>query len=484
MASAYRGDTFRAMALRRILTWALIGAAATAQASPRGDPTTGRAVFTGAATPHPTSIGLDPAALGLGPANQLYVALTGVLDQLHIQLDNIGIDGNRSPGPRVSDIEPSPGGVIAFIYHLAGDQITLGFEARTNPRESFPANQQALRYHTLGDGERDWLASVGASFKLTGDLFVGASLSHQNTFLRLRYARDLALEGGRADVLANGFGNPDAAEVYDVNVRSRALSTSNLRVNIGVAYQLARDMWLAVGYHTPPGFAVQTELTGHVDIVRAPRDVARDGVDRLHGGAVVEIQFPASVDAELRARLPHQLDLHVAGRWEDLSRLRSYDVRTIGTTLRPNNIPEWTERPRGLHDSFAVWAGVEQVDSGGLPQVLFGARVGFETSAVTEARTSPITIAPASVTLDLGAQRRIARGVIVQLSYGLQYFPTVKVGASAFDPTDRLTCDDSGNDYATPACAAVRGGYAIAPGAGSYDRIEHALRLGLRYELP
>src|SRR6185295_11478932 len=150
MASAYRGDTLRAMALRRILLWALIGTAATAQASPRGDPTTGRAVFTGAATPHPTSIGLDPAALGLGPANQFYAAITGVLDQLHIQLDRIALDGSRSPGPKVSDVEPSPGAMIAFIYHLAGDQITLGFEARTNPRESFPSDQQALRYHTLG----------------------------------------------------------------------------------------------------------------------------------------------------------------------------------------------------------------------------------------------------------------------------------------------------------------------------------------------
>jgi hypothetical protein len=136
-----------------------------------------------------------------------------------------------------------------------------------------------------------------------------------------------------------------------------------------------------------------------------------------------------------------------------------------------------------MHDSFAGWAGVEQVDSGGLPQLLFGGRVGFETSAVDASRTSPMTIAPASLTLDLGAQRRIARGVILQLSYGLQYFPTVNVGNSAFDPNDRLTCSDSGYDYSTPACEAVRGGYAIATAAGTYERLQHAVRLGLRYEL-
>jgi hypothetical protein len=73
--------------------------------------------------------------------------------------------------------------------------------------------------------------------------------------------------------------------------------------------------------------------------------------------------------------------------------------------------------------------------------------------------------------------------VIVQLSYGLQVFSTVKVDNSAFNPNDRLTCNDTGNDYSSPACAQVRGGYAIASGAGTYQRIEHAIRLGLRYEI-
>src|SRR4051812_43948016 len=74
MARAYRGDTFRAMAPRRILTLALaLAGAAPAAASPRSDPTAGRAVFTGATTHHATSIVLDPAALGLGQFDELYL---------------------------------------------------------------------------------------------------------------------------------------------------------------------------------------------------------------------------------------------------------------------------------------------------------------------------------------------------------------------------------------------------------------------------
>jgi hypothetical protein len=59
------------MAVPRLLTLAVSCAAVSAWASPRTDPTTGRAVFTGATMPHATSIGLDPAALGLGSVDQL-----------------------------------------------------------------------------------------------------------------------------------------------------------------------------------------------------------------------------------------------------------------------------------------------------------------------------------------------------------------------------------------------------------------------------
>src|SRR5262245_56575630 len=117
MAQAYRGDTFRAMAVGRILTLCLVcaGATTTAWASPRSDPTLGRAVFTGATTPHATSIGLNPAALGLGTIDQIYVAVTGTLDQLGIALD--GVDpmtgAALGPGPRVRDSEGGVGATIA-----------------------------------------------------------------------------------------------------------------------------------------------------------------------------------------------------------------------------------------------------------------------------------------------------------------------------------------------------------------------------------
>jgi hypothetical protein len=469
---------------RRILL-AVLCAAASAYASPRTDPTMGRAVFTGATTPHATSIALSPAAIGLGSWDEVYVALAGALDQLGIELDRDTLGGPPSPGTQLRDIEMAPGAMLAFIYHFAGERVTIGLEAGTSPTEMFPANRDALRYHTLGGGERHWRAGGAVSLKLTDDIFVGATVSHQNTFLRLHYARDTALENGHGPGGVDsdcggapcGVSNPQATENDDIDVTSPTLSTSNLAVTIGGVMQIAHDIWLGVAYHTPPGFAVQSELAGSVRVTRAPRD----GGAILAGDSVVVIQFPASVDAEVRARLPLQLDLHVGGRWEDLSRLTAYDVRMYGSTLAHNGIREWVERPRGMHDSFAGWAGVEQVDTG--QTFLFGGRVGFETSAVPAARTSPITIAPTSFTADLGGQWRTPYHLILQLSYGVQYFPTVNTqGTSAFDPGAQITCIDSGYDYATAACQATRNGYAISTASGDYARIEHALRLGLRYD--
>ena len=60
----------------------------------------------------------------------------------------------------------------------------------------------------------------------------------------------------------------------------------------------------------------------------------------------------------------------------------------------------------------------------------------------------------------------------------------MSVTESAFDPRFQLACLASEFDYSTRGCQALRDGYAIPTAAGDYTRIQHAIRLGLRYELP
>jgi hypothetical protein len=335
MAAAYRGDTFRAMAARPIFVLVSLCCALHAHASPRTDPTIGRSVFTGATTSHPTSIGLNPAALGLGSTNEVFLALTSTLDYYKI---------DRDVADQVTGTELGAGGILAVILH-PGTRYAVSFELKAPPPEVFPQDHEELRYFTLGRRQRDLLASIASTIRVTNRLYFGATLTHHNTFLRLEYARDTVAEAGGSD-----FENPDADERYDVGVNSPYVSTANLKVTLGLLVRIYKDIWLGVGYHTPPGFNIQSELEGNVKITRAPRD----GGGELPGDAIVDVSYPASVDAEVSSKLPGLLELHVGGRWEDLSRMQAYDVRVIGSQLAKFNIPEWQLRTRGMHDSFAV----------------------------------------------------------------------------------------------------------------------------------
>ena len=462
----------------------LVALTGIAAASPRSDPTAGRAVFTGATVAGAESIDLDPAAIGPTFLNAIYLGASAVIDHYHVRLDSLDPStGAITPGANVGDNELAPGGIIAAIIHV-NDRVTLGAEFQTPPAESFIEGRNELQYFTLGGSQRTYRAGIAASFRVVNELYFGLSLSTDTTYLHLHYAIDTALANGNGANGINslcgsspcGVGNPAASEHFDVHVSSPLFSTENLVANIGVLAQLAKDVWLGVAYHAPPGLAIQTELDGTMDVLQAPRD----GTALLHGASTVFISQPASADIELRARLPQALDLHVAGRWEDLSRFASYDVRGYGSTFPRYGVPEWTLLPQSFHDSFALWAGVEQAELG--QPIRFGARFGVETSSLADDDTSPMTIAPFSFTSDVGVQFRIA-GVTLQATYGLQYFPTVNVTNSAFDPCAWVSCIDSDYDYASDACAATRNGYGINSADGSYERWEHTFRVMLRRDL-
>jgi len=472
------------MAARRILTLltSCTFAVSSAVASPRSDPTSGRAVFTGASTASPTSITVNPAAIGLDTiSTKIYVAVTSTLQQISIARKDLDLgSGTLSEGAKISDTRLGPGGELALLWH-PNDRLSLGVSARLPPPEMQPKDHPELGYFTLGNGQRSYQANVGVSLKIISRLFVGASVAHENSYLHLRYARDTALERG-VDGDCNGspcgLENPAAMELYDVDVSTPVLSTTNLRVNVGAVVRIWGDIWAAVAYHTPPGFDIQSSLEGSMTVTRAPRD----GGEVLRGGSTVLVQYPASIDAEVRAKLPEELELHVGGRWEDLSRMSGYDVRGYGSTFVPNGVPEQMLRARGMHDSFAIWAGLEQLDVDVRKPFRFGARLGYETASVSDKRLSPLTVAPAAITLDLGVQARI-RSWVVQLSYGIAYSPTISTQASEFDPRHRLDCIDSDFDYTSAGCRETRNGYALPPAAGDYQRIDHAVRLGFRYEL-
>ncbi len=476
--------TAASAAMATMITLASI-AAAPAAASPRTDPTSGRAVFTGAASVHPTSVRVNPSLLGVDAAVGVYVAYlasTMVVDSEQISRDTSAAD--FSGAAELSELRSSMGTELSISWHPT-DRISVGMGLRTTPAETFTGSSGTLSYHAMGGQQRDMAATVAGALRVSSIFYVGAALSLARANLNLRFARDTALDDPAAMCSGApcGLGNPEAAELYDIDVGPASLfSNQNVALTLGLVLKLGSDTIIGVAYHTPPGFAVQSQLSGKATVTLAPRNLPTPETNPVvKANAVVDVAYPASVEGGLRTPLVRDFQLLAGVRWEDTSRLSGYDVRPHGRPFTRNGVPEWIRRARGLGDAVAGWAGVEQIDQGEAWR--FGGRLGFELSSTPDDRVSPSGNSTHSLTADLGAQWRLTSAKwSLQLSYGIAYFLPVSVDESAFSALHVSECAASGYDYASDACRAVRDGYGIEGAGGDYDRLQHAFRLGARYE--
>jgi long-subunit fatty acid transport protein len=479
-------DRAVAVSVARALTSALMVASVSpAAASPRSDPTSGRAVFTGAATVHPTSVTVNPATVGIDAAVNVYVAYlasTLVLDHEKVELDPSS--GEVTGDPSISELRASPGGELSVAWNPT-QRISVAVGLRSAPAETFSRGDGTGHFHGRGGQQRDFSATIAGALRASSIFYVGAALSLSRADLHLRFSRDTALDSPTpldCDGAPCGIGNLSAAEQYDIDVAPASLfSNQNLALTLGLALKLGTDTYVGVAYHTPPGFAVQTSLGGDATVIQPSRVGGTVAERTVKGKAAVDVSYPASVEAGLRTPVARDL-LMIAGlRWEDTSRLSGYDVRPHGGAFTQRGLPEWIRRARGLSDAFSGWAGVEQVDRG--ESWRLGARLGYELASLEDDRVSLSGNSTGSATLDLGAQWRLSSAPwSLQLSYGLAYFIPVSVGKSAFSAQATVDCVASGYDYASDACTAVRNGYGIESGAGDYQRFQHAFRLGARYE--
>ena len=488
--AAHRRSGRPAAALVIALASQLVGVAG-ASASPRTDPTSGRAVFTGATSTHATSLYLNPATLGLETGLRVYLAGTLTVDQEHIDRQLEDSSGALADGRSISDLRAHGGGEL-LVSWLPSERIAVGMGIRSAPAEGFWSGGGAA-FHSLGGDQRDYDFTFAGTFRVSSRFYFGTALSlsssllpdlisdplHVRSALRVSFARDTAIATGTPGLMSScgeaacGVGNPEATERYQLDVSPSTLLSSLI---LGFVVRLGTETYLGLSYHTPPGFSVQSSLDGTVTMTQAPRD----GGLTLRGDASIDISYPASVEAAVSTPLPRETTLVAGLRWEDTSRLAVYDVRMHGSQLAARGVPEWIRRARGLRDSVAMWAGVEQRER---ETWRLGGRLGFERGAVAHEHLSPSNNSPSSLTLDLGAQWR-TRGSrwAVQLGYGLAYFLPASVTDSAYSVRNQIDCVDSGYDYASRACRATRSGYGIETAAGDYARLQHAFRLGLRYE--
>ena len=456
-------------------------ASARAAAAPGDDPAAGPSVFTGAVSPDPSSLVGNPAALDLG-SEGFHVWLGGLatIDRYGITLDRADASGDLTPGPPVDATTSSWGGQLA-LYEVK-PEFTAGLITDLPPADVQPADRDALRYHTLGGQlrEKTYFALAG-SLHLAEGLYVGGSAAYVQTVMDLSFARDTALEAGRAGLASDcggqpcGLENPDADEIYRIHAYRSPRGFNRIAFTLGLAWRISDRASIGAFYREPQGFNGAITDQGTVDVTRAPRD----GGTGTGGIATVSYVPAQAFELGGRVTIADGLDAIAGARWELTSRTQELDVRMFGEGLP--GFPEWYPRGRGFRDTFAGWAGVEEKDDG--RAVVLGARLGVANGPVGTAQLSPAQVDGVQLSGDLGVQWRVSSSIVLQGGYDAHWYLPQDVHASAFDPTARLACVDSNYDLSTPACQAVAGGYGIDTAAGHYARWEHVLRLGLRFDL-
>ena len=460
--------------------------AAPAAASPLGDPAIERIVFGGSTAPHPTSLVVNPGALALTTGTHVHASGWGTAD--HVRIDRRTIDpatGELADGPSAAGTVWSPGVMIGAYTVTSTGRFAAGIQGHL-PTAEERLEDEDLAYHTLGGRHRDivW-ATLGGAYRWRGLMF-GASIQLVESRLHLHFARDTALDDGRAGIEGDcggepcGLEHPAAREVYRIDTASTRLPSARntIAATFGGVARLAEGWWLGIAYTSPPGLYSEVETTGVVSVTRAERD----GGGRATGKATVRFTLPQKLRLGVRGRVTPGLDLVVEARWEQLSSFRRYDVRLYGLDLTDAGIPELVPRPRGLRDELALQLGLEQVDTG--QRAIVGARLGAERGPVGDAHLSPLQPYPAAITGDLGLQLRVAPAFIVQIGYGVRWSPATDSGRGAYDPLDAVACYEASFDIDLPACQALRDGYAIPTASGTYQRIENLARVTLRWALP
>ncbi len=431
---------------------------------------------------------INPAALSLGTEG-LHVHATGAISLDYIAVDRRLVDpdtGELIPGLDARTTLLSPSAAVGL--YKVGARFSAGVQLGVPGSEELVDGGDDLAYHSRGGHHREYALVAGGAYRWRGLAF-GASMRLVQTRVRLRFARDTALDSGRNDVdgiysdcagAPCGFENPAAREVYEIEAATTALpSTNTIAVTFGGVAEVAPDWWVGIGAHIPQGLTGSSvSASGTVSVQRAPRD----GGEVIEGETTVRFSLPVRVRAGVRGRLNELVDLVGELHWDNTSVFGLYDVRLYGLPLADADIPEVYPRPRGLRDQVGVQLGVEQVDHG--QPLSFGGRIGFERGATAPDRLSPLQIFPASLTADVGVQLRLGGSWVLQAGYGVAWAPKTDSARGAYDPIDRLDCIDSGFDIDSEACRMVRTGYALPTASGEYQRIDNVFRLGLRWDAP
>ena len=416
----------------------------------------GRAVFTGATMPSATSIELNP-----GRARPRHVATRSTSRRRRARsvsgsIDALDLDtAHRARRARPTTPSSRPAAMLASSGTPAIASRSASSCARRRAELFLEDQRRAALPHARRRPARRTSARVGASIQRHRASSTSArASSHENTYLHAALrARHRARAGDGADGVDSDCGGaPCGVEnpLRDRALRRRRRTPMLSRRRTSCVEPRRRraasraTSGSALAYHTPPGLEIQTELDGTMTSARAARRrraSVNGGVDRLRPAT-----RRASTPSCARG-CPTSSISTSACRWEDLSRMpgvRRARLRLERSRARASR--SGCRAPRGFHDPFALWAGVEQVDARHerAAAVRRAPRLRDRVARRRRARAARRSRRPRSP-LDVGVQLRLrARARSSSSRTACSTSRRCTSPNSAFDPRAQLDCIDIG----------------------------------------
>lgn len=441
---------------------------ARAVANPLLGPRTGGSVFVGPTSAHVTSIFWNPAAAGLMAGFHFLISGAARLDYTSMSRSTIASadgepssTGDRSFSPQSAALA-TPGGFVGLTYDLASNVLTVGLGVHMLDADR-PPDLDGGGYHAAGGSFYGAALTGAVSYRVSRSFYAGIGASLIFPRLDLTFLRDSGLESCTATPC--DVEDPANAERWDIKTDYGP----SVGFNGGTLLRLG-DWWV--------GLAIDFLFLGTIH-----RD-AEVTIERP-GGVVLEnvpgrVIYELPVMAHLGARRP------LFGDWELIANLtyvrtsqqKSYDVRVVGgPTL---GVPEWLVRHRGLRDTLAIEAGIEQPPAS---RLRLGTRARIETSAVPASQVAIDRVDGLKLEVAGGLEVRLSEHVALSANASLFALVPVDAEPSDYSPSAFIQCDAQNHDLNVPACAAVREGRGIPTAAGSYWRAGSELTVGLSYDV-
>lgn len=464
-------------AARRSVLLLVLVVAGPARAQSFASPLVGGFAFSGPASPHPSSIYYNPAAIGLIDGTSFHLSFHGAHDAIGIDRAPIdpatgAVAAPGTPGartfPAVREKNFLPAGFFGLTTDLGTDNVTVGvavytpyYDRRTPGKpQPLPGQDGPTRYHLLEMTQYHLYITPAVSFRLFKELYVGVGLDVVWSDLAdLAFDRDTALEGRLCDVARDGVESDACAERVRVHG-----STWSVSVPVGILIRPFRQLDVGVTYRS-----------GLFGTTRANVPFVGGGTLTTPGDTVGQSVFarttmhvPHTLMLGLQLDLTPRLDLGVSGRWMHWGSDELVEVRLSSATPSERDVPERIALYRGYRDTFALRA---QLGWRPVPPLRLGFGAILQPPPVPARATSPAVVDGWQLWGLLLAEAQVSRWMSVSGGYGLRVMVPRDPQASYFDPLYQVDCVAS--RYDIPTCRPANRGRGVGTAAGEYTSYGH-----------